>query len=235
MGEKFRAGAHPFLHGNRGVSVHMPHVQTHPQPGVVHLPENLSHHLRLLLQHVFQHDVHAGVFLQKILPENNGLLRIPAGVVQSFVEAPMNDDLPGIIPPRQRDCLPVAERRQLPCFRVNGTGEQLAEWRVQQSPSHACKFLGHSSVGRLELLIHIPRGAVFRDFQPQAVPPGFLRGVRGNGGKKQLVFFHASFLPSSSRIPYFVLIRSSFSSRGFPRTRSTIAVATACLIFTGNP
>ena len=69
---------------------------------------------------------------------------------------------------------------------------------------------------------------------PKAVPPGFLRGVRGNGGKKQLVFFHASF-PPSSRIPYFVLIRSSFSRRGFPSTSSTIAVATACLRFTGNP
>lgn len=78
----------------------------------------------------------------------------------------MNDDLPGIIPPRKRDRLPVAERRQLPGFRVNGAGEKLAEGRVQQFSAHACQLLGHSSVGRLELLIHVPRGAVFRDFQP---------------------------------------------------------------------
>ena len=212
----------------------MPHVQTHPQPGVVHLPENPGHHFRPLLQHIFQHNVHAGVIPQKILPENNGLLRVPAGIVQSFVKAPVNDDLPGVIPPRQGNCLPIAQRRQLPGFRVDGAGKQLVEGRVKQSSAHPRQLFRHGGVGRLELLVHIPGGAVFRDFQPKAVPPGFLRGVRGNGGKKQLVFFHASF-PPSSRIPYFVLIRSSFSRRGFPSTSSTIAVATACLRFTGNP
>jgi hypothetical protein len=71
----------------------MAHIQTEPQAGVIHTPDDVREPLGLRFQNVLQNDLHAGVLPQKFLPERDGLLHIPDGIVDPGIITAVEDDL----------------------------------------------------------------------------------------------------------------------------------------------
>ena len=134
--------------------------------------------LRLFLEHIFENDVHARVLAQKVLPEKGRLLRIPAGKVYSGVISAVDNNLLRAVALCEDYRLAEAVCGERSRARVDGAGKQLVERRVQRCPRDPRKLFAYRRVRFRKMPVHVIGGAVFRDLQPQPVPP---RGIGGVG------------------------------------------------------
>ena len=81
MGKIILPAFQPLHQGHIGVCVYMPYVQTEPQTRMIHTLYDVQKHPRFFFQHILQNDLYTGILCQKFLPEFDGLLHIPHGVV----------------------------------------------------------------------------------------------------------------------------------------------------------
>ena len=190
MPEIRREALQPFDHRNGRIGVHVADVQAEPQPRMVRRADNVQQILGLFLEHVFQHDVHAGVFAQKVLPEKGRLLRIPAGIVHLGIIAAVDDDLFRAVALCKGDRLTEAVRGKGSRARIDGAGEKLVERRVQRHTRDPRELFAHRRVRFRKILVHVAGGAVFRDLQPEGVLPRGTGSVGGDRRKIKTMVFH---------------------------------------------
>ena len=177
----------------------MADVQAKPKARIIHTLYDIQQPLRIVLQNIFQHDLHTGVCFQKFLPKHNGLLHIPNRKINPGIVTAVDNHFLRAISFGQINCLPVTVGRQLSGFFINGAGKQFIIGRMKQSLGNALQFLFDHTVHRQEFLIHIPGGAVFCNFQTKAVFPRDLRSFCGNGGKIDVFSFHNPCLAFQKR------------------------------------
>jgi len=168
----------------------MAYVQAQFQSGIVHTLYNVQQPLGLGFQNIFQNKLHTGIFFQKVLPEQNGLLHIPDRIIDPGIIATMDDDLFRTIPFGEINCLPITLCSQCPGFFVDGTGKQFVIRRMEGAAGNALQFLFHNTIHPGKLFIHIPGSAVFRNFQTKAILTGQRSRIGSNGGKINILFFH---------------------------------------------
>ena len=223
------------LHQRCGsISVHMANVQTEPQTGMVHTFYNVQKHARFLFQHILENDFDTGILRQKLLPEFDGLLHMPHGVIESPVVSAMDDHLCCAVPLCKINGLPVTVRRQVPGFLVDGAGEELIERRMEHPVGDALYRFQHLRMDLMELFIHVPGCAVFRNFQAEAIGLRHGRRIRSDGGDIDFRTIHP-IPPHFSISPYLTFTRSSFSSMGSDRNHRNMAVARAWMASAGTP
>ena len=168
----------------------MPHVQTKPQPRVVHARRNGHQRVRRRLHDVFQRqDEVRRHLLQKVPPEQDGLLHIPLREVDVGDEAAVEHHLPDAQLLSRRQRLAEAVLRRLPHQRVDGAGDQLGKGRVEPQSGKTGDPVGrlrqrggviqHGCVGEGDVLAAQPpaprqrRGAVVHAGDIQL----FLKGI----------------------------------------------------------
>ena len=193
MGQPGGPVLQPPLHGDFGIGIHMAHIQAQPQTGIIHRRHNVPEQVGLRLQHIFQtqHRV-PGHRLHKFLPEHNGLLHIPNGVVHKGLEAAVDHQLADAVAFGQSHGLSVPPGRQLPGLQVDGAGEELIEGCVEDKAVGAGQLFPHLGVDLGKIPVHIPGGAEFRQLNAQTP---FLRQKMGVGiGGGQIDVSHKTSL-----------------------------------------
>ena len=131
--------------------------------------------------------------------------------------------------PGQRNGLPVTVMGEAPGLGIDGTGKQFIEGGVEHPSVNALQLRPHCGVCPREVLVHIASCAVFGNFQAQAVLPCVFLGIGIDGGKVQFSFFHPHASNRVFIIPYLVISRSSFPSKGLLNSSMVKAQARACL------
>ena len=166
-------GFQPLHHTDFRAHMGVAHIQAQPEPGVIHPGGDIRHPLRVRFQHIFnaEHRVRRDA-LQKFLPEQNGLLRIPAGIVHMGQVSAVEHQSLGPVLLCHLERLEIAPGSQLPGQGVNGAGEELIEGAMEHPPLYALHLGIHPGFRFRVKRIHIDCGAVVRDFQAQAAAPG---------------------------------------------------------------
>ena len=163
------------------------HVQTQPQPGIVHPGRDLHQRLRRRLHHVLQRHGHIlRQLVQQRPPKQHRLLHIPLRVIH------VGDEPTVAHHPRHAQLRRLSRRlqkalfRHLPHQRVDGAGRQLGKGRVKPEAIHALHIPAHLP-GRLRRIQH-GRIAEGGDLIARAPPARQRRRLSVHPGQIQLVF-----------------------------------------------
>ena len=202
MAQPGRHGCDPFQRrcvADAGVGV--AHVQTQPQPGIVHPGRDLHQRLRRRLHHVLQRHGHIlRQLVQQRPPKQHRLLHIPLRVIH------VGDEPTVAHHPRHAQVRRLPRRlqkalfRHLPHQRVDGAGRQLGKGRVKPEAVHALHVPAHLP-GRLRLVQH-GRIAEGGDLIARAPPARQRRRLSVHTGQiqpaRQLLRHDTASLPQSA-------------------------------------
>lgn len=184
----------PVHYRQRRIGIHMTDIQTKPKARIIHTLYDIQQPLRVVLQNIFQHDLHAGIFFQKSLPKRYGLLHIPNRKIDSGIITAVDDHFLCAVVFCQINCLPVAVGCQLPGFFSMAQGNRFIIGCVEQAFGNALQLLFDHTIHTGKFLIHIPGGAVFSDLQAKAVLLRYPHRIGRNSGNIDFLSSHSALL-----------------------------------------
>ena len=156
----------------------MAHIQAEPEPWVIHPGSNVCHPLGGRFHDIFNVEGHIlRNLFQKILPEKDGLLRIPARIIDVRQIAAVKNQSFRTVYHGHLNSLQIALCRKVSGKRVNGTGEKLVKGAMKDPVGNIPDLCVHFRLCFRQKHIHIHGRAVIRNFYAHPKLPGGCPGL----------------------------------------------------------